>query len=105
LVSACYSHAKADPLTPAKLSAALLAVIHEHPALWLVGVNRPSEKKEGNHHLWEARLPYLPLEECVEFIDADLSDDAGSARIFDNSRSGIFSGIDPSWDRRHWAEL
>jgi hypothetical protein len=96
LVSATYLHKGSECLTPAKLSAALLAVIHEHPALLLIGVTQPSEKKPGNHRLWETRLPRIIFEDCVEFINADLEGDAAVAELFKKLHNQWFDTTDQS---------
>lgn len=58
-------------LTRPILFKALKSVVSQHPALGIVGIKQASEKKDGNHRLWEARLPYINLEDCVEFIEGD----------------------------------
>jgi hypothetical protein len=90
LVSAKYRHTGAGILTPAKLLSALHKVIREHPALSAIGVSQPSEKKEGNHRLWEAVLPAVYLENCVEFLDVDLDGDATLCQVFENAHSHWF---------------
>lgn len=95
LVSAKYIQGS-SPITPAKLSAALLTVIHEHPALWIVGVRQPSEKQKGNHRLWEARLPHILFQDCVEFIDDDIDGNSGLSAIFKKAHNHWFDTADKS---------
>ena len=56
-------------LTKSKVLKALAVVINDQSALSIIGVSQPSEKKEGNHRLWEARLPALRIQDCVEFLE------------------------------------
>lgn len=90
LVSAKYSHTTLSVLTPVKLLSALETVIKKHPALSTIGVSQPSEKKEGNHRLWEAVLPAVYPENCVEFLNVDLDGDATLRQVFENAHSHWF---------------
>ncbi|KAN0095535.1 Alcohol acetyltransferase [Hyaloscypha variabilis] len=97
LVCAEYSK-HGQHLTKPRVLEALAKVINGQPALSIIGVNRPSETKEGSHRLWEVRLPSLRVQDCVEFIsnegDVDLS------RIFENAHNQWFDTKDttkPWW--------
>ena len=72
-----YAHAGKASLTPGRMFRALEAVVKEHPALAIIDASQPSEKKEGNHRLWEARLSAIDLKYCVEFMTDDASGDSG----------------------------
>ena len=96
LVSARYSHAGSEILTPTKVSAALESVVHEHPALSTIGITRPSEKKKGHHRLWEARLPSIAFQDCVEFIDDKPDGDEALANLFENAHNEWIDAHDTS---------
>jgi Alcohol acetyltransferase len=81
-------------LTKSKILEALSKVINDQPALSIIGVSQPSETKVGNHRLWEARLPALRVEDCVEFLDFPGSLDL--ARIFENVHNQWFDTHDPT---------
>jgi hypothetical protein len=85
-------------LTKSKVLEALAEVIHDHPALSIIGVSQPSETKEGNHRLWEARLPTLRIQDCVKFLT--IQGDVDLARVFENAHSQWFDTKDttkPWW--------
>jgi len=68
LVGARYKNsASGGGLTKSVVFKALESVIADHPALGMVGISRESEKKKGNHRLWEARLKSVDLRDCVIF--------------------------------------
>src|ERR1700709_1242888 len=90
LVSATYAHRGSGILTPARVSSALLLVIHEHPALWLIGVKQPSQRKEGNNRMWEARLPSIIFKDCVQFVNENNEGDAGILKIFKKAHNQWF---------------
>ncbi|KAL5322671.1 hypothetical protein ACEPPN_010646 [Leptodophora sp. 'Broadleaf-Isolate-01'] len=80
-VSCEYFH-ETKKLSPARVFRALGQVIQEIPALSIIGVSQPSEKKEGNHRTWEARLPILGFHDCVEFLnDSSVKSDTALAKI------------------------
>jgi len=96
LVSAQYSHGSSQSLTQAKVAAALASVVREHPALSIIGIVRPSEKKKGNHRLWEARLPSIAFDDCVEFVQTAES----LGKIYENAHNQWFDTHDmtkPWW--------
>ncbi|KAK9372128.1 uncharacterized protein V1513DRAFT_265244 [Lipomyces chichibuensis] len=98
LVSATYTHSKSE-LTAAVLFEALRVVIDQHPALGILGVDQPSQKKKGNHRLWEARLNAINLTDCVEFVRHD-GEDQGLRRIIEKSHNEWFDTEDrarPLW--------
>jgi Alcohol acetyltransferase len=95
-VSARYSHTGSEILTPAKVSAALASVVHEHTALSIIGITQPSEKKKGNHRLWEARLPSIAFQDCVEFIDDQPDGDEALSNVFENAHNEWFDAHDTS---------
>jgi hypothetical protein len=82
VVSAKYSH-KSEVLSPAIVFRALREVLKEHPTLSIIGVAQPSEKKKGNHRLWEVRLPVINLQDCVEFVDTPNDGDDNLARQYE----------------------
>ena len=85
-------------LTKSKVLEALAEVIHDHPALSIIGVSQPSETREGNHQLWEARLPTLRIQDCVKFLT--IQGDVDLARVFENAHSQWFDTKDttkPWW--------
>ncbi|KAK9350309.1 alcohol acetyltransferase [Lipomyces doorenjongii] len=99
LVSATYSHCRTSRLTEPTLFKALHIVINHHPALGIIGVRRSSQKKNGNHRLWEARLNTINLKTCVEFVQYD-GEDQGLQRVIEKSHNEWFSTEDkirPWW--------
>lgn len=98
-MSAHYTHPKVT-LTTENVYSALREVINEHPALSTIGVSQPSEKKEGNHRLWEVNLSAINLVDCVLFVD-DLGDgDAALGGVFESAHNEWFDTHDttkPWW--------
>lgn len=90
LVSAKYSHTGSKLLTPAKVSAALEALVHEHPALSIIAITRPSEKKKRNNRLWEARLPSIAMQDCVDFLDNQPEGDEALSNIYEDVHNQWF---------------
>lgn len=98
LVSARYAFP--STMTLSMIYRALARVIEEHPALSMIGVTQPSDKKKGNHRLWEARLPFINLEDCVEFVDANVESDKGVAELYERCHNTWFNTNDktkPWW--------
>ncbi|KAH6668708.1 alcohol acetyltransferase [Halenospora varia] len=88
LVAARYSHAGSAHLTPTNISRALEKVVWDHPALSTIGISQPSEKKPGNHQLWEARIPSISLADCVSFIDICSGvKDPDLSQVFENAHN------------------
>ena len=81
-------------LTKPRVLEALAKVINDQPALSIIGVNQPSETKEGSHRLWEAKLPSLRVQDCVEFISNE--SDVDLAQIFENAHNQWFDTKDTS---------
>jgi hypothetical protein len=81
-------------LTPLSVIDALAKVINDHPALSIIGVSQPSEKKERNHRLWEARLPMLRIQDCVKFLN--ISDDVDLSQVFEQAHNHWFDTKDKS---------
>ncbi|KAE8454329.1 hypothetical protein EG329_005254 [Mollisiaceae sp. DMI_Dod_QoI] len=99
LVSAEYTHATGI-LTPEKVHLALRKVIDQHPALSIIGVTRPSTKKAGHHRLWEAHLPVIHFQDCVEFHDVDFDGDGQLSQTVEDIHNTWFDTQDktkPWW--------
>lgn len=78
----------------------LKILISQHPALSIIGISRPSSKKHGNHRLWEAHLPIINLEDCVEFLEKEWYDDVEMGRIIEDIHNTWFDTNDktkPCW--------
>jgi hypothetical protein len=75
-------------LTKSKVLEALAEVINHQPALSIIGVSQPSEGKKGYHQLWEARLPALRIQDCVEFLE--VQGDVDLAQVFENAHNQWF---------------
>ncbi|KAK9322293.1 alcohol acetyltransferase [Lipomyces orientalis] len=101
LVFATYSHCGTSTLTDSTLFKALRIVINHHPALGIIGVDKPSQKKTGNHRLWEARLNTINLKDCVEFVQYD-GEGQGLQRVIEKSHNEWFSSEDKT---RPWWKL
>lgn len=84
LVSTSYTHSSSLLTTP-KVIQALSKVINDHPALASIFVSRPFQKKEGNHELWEARLPGLRAKDCIEFVNDEGEVDL--AKVFESAHN------------------
>lgn len=85
----CAEYAKEGQLlTRSKVLEALAKVINDQPALSVIGVSQPSETKAGNHRLWEARLPTLRVQDCVEFLN--IPGNVHLARIFEDVHNQWF---------------
>lgn len=85
-------------LTKSKVLKALAVVINDQSALSIIGVSQPSEKKEGNHRLWEARLPALRIQDCVEFLE--IQGNLNPSQVFENAHNLWFDTKDltkPWW--------
>jgi hypothetical protein len=85
-------------LTKSKVLEALAVVINDQSALSIIGVSQPSEKKEGKHRLWEARLPALRIQDCVEFLD--IQDNPNLSQVLENAHNQWFDTKDatkPWW--------
>ncbi len=99
-VSCEYSH-ESKLLSPTRVFRALEQVIRDIPELAIIGVSQPSEKKEGNHRTWEARLPIIRFTDCVQFLNNPKGDrDEVLARIFESSHNRWFDTRDrtkPWW--------
>jgi hypothetical protein len=95
VVSAKYSH-KSEVLVPTTVFRALREVLKEHPSLSIIGVTQPSEKKKGNHRLWEVRLPVINLQDCVEFIDTQNDGDDSLARQYETIHNQWFDTANTS---------
>jgi hypothetical protein len=98
-VSAKYTH-RTQHLTPVVTYRALARLIDEHPALSLIWVSLPSDTKKGNHRLWEAQLPSINLQDCVEFINEDIDSDGRLAKMFERCHNQWFNTQDitkPWW--------
>ncbi|KAE9367634.1 hypothetical protein N431DRAFT_416378 [Stipitochalara longipes BDJ] len=94
-VLVCAEYTKdGELLTKSRVLEALAKVINNQPALSIIGVEQPSEKKEGNHRLWEARLPALRIQDCVEFLS--IEGDVDLAQIFENAHNQWFDTKDIS---------
>ncbi|KAK9350504.1 alcohol acetyltransferase [Lipomyces doorenjongii] len=89
LVSATYSH-RTSLLTEPTLFKALHIVINHHPALGIIGVSKSSQKKKGNHRLWEARLNTINLKDCVEFVQYD-GKDQGLQEVIEKAHNEWFT--------------
>ncbi|KAK9311646.1 alcohol acetyltransferase [Lipomyces starkeyi] len=99
LVAATYTHSDKRELTAPALFEALPVVINQHPALGIIGVDQPSQRKKGSHRLWEARLNTVNLRDCVEFVSRD-GRDQGLQRIIEKSHNEWFDTKDrtrPLW--------
>jgi hypothetical protein len=81
-------------LTEHKVLQALSKVLNDQPALSIIGVSQPSEKREGNHRLWEARLPALRIQDCVEFVNNQNNVDL--AQVFEKAHNQWFNTKDKS---------
>lgn len=81
-------------LTQPKVIEALAKVVNDQPALSVIGVSRPSEKKEGNHRLWEARLPVLRIQDCVDFLN--IPGDVDLSQVFEKAHNQWFDTKDMS---------
>ena len=82
-----------ERLTKPRVLEALAKVINDQPALSIIGVIQPSETKEENHRLWEARLPALRVQDCVEFVSVE--GDVDLAHIFENAHNQVAIGENP----------
>lgn len=101
LVSARYaSPSSSSSITLSIIYRALACVIDEHPALSIIGVTQPSDKKKGNHRLWEARLRCINLEDCVEFVNAGVESEKQLAVLYERCHNTWFNTSDktkPWW--------
>ncbi|KAK0127302.1 hypothetical protein ONS96_006851 [Cadophora gregata f. sp. sojae] len=99
-VSCEYFH-ETKNLSPRRVFRALKQVIRDIPALSIIGVSQPSEKKEGNHRTWEAKLPFIRFHDCVEFVnDQGVGNDTALARICEGVHNRWFDTGDttkPWW--------
>ncbi|KAH7348518.1 alcohol acetyltransferase [Rhexocercosporidium sp. MPI-PUGE-AT-0058] len=99
-VSCEYSH-ETKKLSPPRVFRALQQVIQDIPALGIIGVSQPSEKKVGNHRIWEARLSSIRFCDCVEFLnESNTSSDTALAKIFEDVHNHWFDTQDttkPWW--------
>jgi hypothetical protein len=81
-------------LTSRKVLKALAKVVNDQPSLSIIGVSQPSEKKVGNHGLWEARLPAIRIQDCVEFTNTQA--DVDLVQVFENAHNNWFDTKDTS---------
>lgn len=95
-VSCEYVH-DTKTLAPRRVFRALEQVLREIPALSIIGVSQPSEKKKGNHRTWEAKLPFIRFRDCVEFVnDSNANNDAAFAKICESVHNRWFDTGDTS---------
>ncbi|PVH73560.1 hypothetical protein DL98DRAFT_519821 [Cadophora sp. DSE1049] len=99
-VSCEYFH-ETKTLTPRRVFRALEHVIRDIPALSTIGVSQPSEKKQGNHRTWEAKLPFIRFRDCVEVVnDSSAKNDTALAKICEGIHNQWFDTGDttkPWW--------
>jgi len=81
-------------LTRPKVIEALAKVVNDQPALNIIGVTQPSEKKEGNHRLWEARIPALRIQDCIDFLN--IPEDVDLSQVFEKAHNQWFDTKDMS---------
>ena len=93
LVCAEYTK-RGEGLTESRVLEALAKVIIDQPSLSIIGIEQPSETKEGNHRLWEAIIPALRVQDCVDFIRVD--GDVELARVFEKAHNRWFDTKDTS---------
>jgi hypothetical protein len=77
-------------LTTNNLFRALRVVIEQHPSLYVLGLPRPSSKKEGSHRAWKARLKSIDLEDCTTSIDNYDDAELGMQAIFQKTHNEWF---------------
>ncbi|GJN72434.1 peroxidase family protein [Purpureocillium lilacinum] len=80
LVSARYTCGDDRPLSKWAVYNALASVIKTHPALRVVGVQRPSPRP-GRHRIFRAVLHKIEFDTCVEFVADDQGDGVTSATL------------------------
>ncbi|EPS38649.1 hypothetical protein H072_7629 [Dactylellina haptotyla CBS 200.50] len=97
IVAASYGNRDgSQKLTRDKLIRALAKIVVEQPALGMVVLRQPSEKKDKDM-LWLGRFETLDVSECVNFIDVEGDDPADiSRRMLEDLFDDWFDPSEPS---------